>query len=303
MGRRKPRVWPELAPALAGPVMDNHTHLPIHPGEIPSADGVRMALGEQLERARAVGVSRVVTSACEVPALDPSLALARQYPGVRVALAIHPNEAAIHAGHVDPSPDGLTPRREDHHVDLDQALAMVEERLGDPMVVAVGESGLDYYRTAEPGRGAQAQAFRAHIDMAKRHDLPLQIHDRQAHEDVLGILAEMATPDLRVVFHAYSGDRAMAKVLADNGWFASFAGNVTYPSNDGLREAIDELPQELVLVETDAPYLTAIPWRGQPNASYAMTHTVRAIAEYWQVGEDFACAQLDANSTMVYGQW
>lgn len=308
MSRHKPRPWPQTPEPLAVPVMDDHTHLALREGDIPRAEGVRMALDEQLSRAAQVGVTRAVTSACELPDLDPALALARAATGggvrVRVALAIHPNEAALHAGFADPSPDGLTPARSGHHlVPLVEALEEVARRLDDPMVAAVGESGLDYHRTAEPGREAQKESLRAHIEMARRHDLPLQIHDRDAHADCLDVIAQSATHGQRIVFHCFSGDRAMARELSERGWYASFAGPLTYPANEDLRRALVEMPRELVLVETDAPYLTPVPWRGSPNASYVMAHTVRAIAELWQVSEEDACQRLSANATRVYGDW
>ena len=303
MSPRKPRPWPDAPKPLAAPVVDNHTHLPTHVGEIPRREGVALSLEEQLERAREVGVARMISSACELPDFDPMIELARAHEGVRVAIAIHPNDAALHAGCAEPSPDGLTPTVRDYHVPLDEALAAVEARLGDPMVVAVGESGLDYFRTADPGREAQKESFRAHIDMAQRSGLPLQIHDRDAHEDTLAILDERASADQSIVFHCYSGDAAMAQHLAERGWYASFAGPITYPANSDLRAALAVLPRELVLVETDAPYLTPVPWRGCPNASYVMAHTVRFIADQWGVSEGEACDQLRANTEVVYGTW
>ena len=303
MSPRKPRPWPDAPAPLAAPVVDNHTHLPTHVGEIPRREGVALSLEEQLERAREVGVTRMISSACELPDFDPMIELARAHEGVRIAIAIHPNDAALHAGCADPSPDGLVPVVRDYHVPLDEALAAVEARLGDPMVVAVGESGLDYFRTADPGREAQKESFRAHIDMAQRVGLPLQIHDRDAHEDTLAILGERASEDQRIVFHCYSGDAAMAQHLAERGWYASFAGPITYPANSDLRAALAVLPREFVLVETDAPYLTPVPWRGCPNASYVMAHTVRFIADQWGVSEVEACDQLRANTEAVYGTW
>ena len=303
MSPRKPRPWPDAPKPLAAPVVDNHTHLPTHVGEIPRREGVALSLEEQLERAREVGVTRMISSACELPDFDPMIELARAHEGVRVAIAIHPNDAALHAGCAEPSPDGLTPTVRDYHVPLDEALAAVEARLDDPMVVAVGESGLDYFRTATPGREAQKESFRAHIDMARRSGLPLQIHDRDAHEDTLAILDERASADQRIVFHCYSGDAAMAQYLAERGWYASFAGPITYPANSDLRAALAVLPRELVLVETDAPYLTPVPWRGCPNASYVMAHTVRFIADQWGVSEGEACDQLRENTEVVYGTW
>ena len=303
MSPRKPRPWPDAPKPLAAPVVDNHTHLPTHVGEIPRREGVALSLEEQLERAREVGVARMISSACELPDFDPMIELARAHEGVRVAIAIHPNDAALHAGCAEPSPDGLTPTVRDYHVPLDEALAAVEARLDDPMVVAVGESGLDYFRTADSGREAQKESFRAHIDMAQRSGLPLQSHDRDAHEDTLAILDERASADQRIVFHCYSGDAAMAQHLAERGWYASFAGPITYPANSDLRAALAVLPRELVLVETDAPYLTPVPWRGCPNASYVMAHTVRFIADQWGVSEGEACDQLRANTEVVYGTW
>ena len=303
MSPRKPRPWPDAPKPLAAPVVDNHTHLPTHVGEIPRREGVALSLEEQLERAREVGVARMISSACELPDFDLMIELARAHEGVRVAIAIHPNDAALHAGCAEPSPDGLTPTVRDYHVPLDEALAAVEARLGDPMVVAVGESGLDYFRTADPGREAQKESFRAHIAMAQRSGLPLQIHDRDAHEDTLAILDEHADADQRIVFHCYSGDAEMAQHLAQRGWYASFAGPITYPANSDLRAALAVLPRELVLVETDAPYLTPVPWRGCPNASYVMAHTVRFIADQWGVSEAAVCDQLRANTEAVYGTW
>ena len=303
MSPRKPRPWPDAPAPLAAPVVDNHTHLPTHVGEIPRREGVALSLEDQLDRAREVGVTRMISSACELPDFDPMIELARGHEGVRVAIAIHPNDAALHAGCAEPSPDGLTPKVRDYHVPLDEALAAVEARLSDPMVVAVGESGLDYFRTADRGREAQKESFRAHIAMAQRSGLPLQIHDRDAHEDTLAILDEHADADQRIVFHCYSGDAEMAQHLAERGWYASFAGPITYPANSDLRAALAVLPRELVLVETDAPYLTPVPWRGCPNASYVMAHTVRFIADQWGVSEAAVCDQLRANTEAVYGTW
>jgi len=162
---------------------------------------------------------------------------------------------------------------------LEQALARIDELAALPDVVGVGETGLDYYRTGPEGVAAQQESFRRHIDIAKRHGKALMIHDRDAHEDVLRILAEEGAPE-RVVFHCYSGDAAMAKVCAERGYVMSFAGPVTFKANEHLREALRLAPLELVLVETDAPFLTPVPYRGRPNAPYLIPLTVRSMAEY-----------------------
>ena len=302
MGKRRPRTWPEIPAPLAGPVMDNHTHLPVHEGEIPKADGVKLSLEEQIERARSVNITRQISSACELPDFDPMIQIARSFHGVQVSLAIHPNEAALHAGVQVPSPDGLTPIQRDHHIPLDEALSEVERRLSDPTVVAVGESGLDYFRTADEGKQAQKESFAAHIQMAERAGLPLQIHDRDAHDDTVSVLDDVAHADQLIVFHCFSGDGQLADILAKNGWDASFAGPLSYPAHDHLRQGLLRMPRELVLVETDAPYLTPVPHRGSPNSSYVMAHTVRFIADLWEVSEEEACCRLMENSFRVYGK-
>ncbi|MDO5719936.1 MAG: TatD family hydrolase [Actinomycetaceae bacterium] len=321
---KKNRSWPEPSAPLARPVTDNHTHLPVGEWEIPRAQGVKLSLEEQLRRAWEVGIERIITVGCEIPDFDPTLEIARRFsqglpdqqdqvppahfqrfPRVRAALALHPNEAPLHAGIAAPSPDGLQPRIEEHHCDLDSALAEVEKRLDNPAVVAVGETGVDRFRTADAGIDAQKRSFAAHLELAFGRDLPVQIHDRQAHADCLDVLYDMKADTDRspIVFHCFSGGVELAEHCAKNGWYASFAGPVTFKANDELRQALLTMPKELVLVETDAPYLTPMPHRGQPNASYVMAHTVRFIAQLWDMSESDACDQLSANTVRVYGQW
>ncbi|MDO5672041.1 MAG: TatD family hydrolase [Actinomycetaceae bacterium] len=304
MGKHKPRTWPDVDEPLPASVIDNHTHLPLGDWEIPKAEGARLSLPEQLQRADAVGVTRMISSYCEVPDWGPGLELAAMYPQVRVSLGLHPNDAPLHAGHADPSPDGMVPSARPWHQEntLEEALETLDSYLNNPLVVAVGETGLDYYRTAEPGREAQKQAFRAQIAMAKAHDLPMQIHDRDAHQDCIDVLLQDGAPR-HTVFHCFSGDAQMAEILAQNGWYASFAGPITYPSNLELRKAFAAMPPHLVLLETDAPYLTPAPWRGCPNASYVSTHTVRMFAQLWDCGLETACNRITENTEGVYGTW
>ncbi|WRS29131.1 TatD family hydrolase [Actinomycetaceae bacterium MB13-C1-2] len=300
---KKSREWPPLGEVLPAEVMDNHTHLPVHEGEIPNAQGFKMPLEQQLNSAEQVGVSRLITVGCSLPDIDPTLALAREWPQVKAAIAIHPNEAALHAGFTQKSPDGFEHELEDRHIPLVAALERVSESLGDPEVVAVGETGLDYFRTGPEGREAQRESFEIHLEMAREHGLPLQIHDREAHADTLAVLHGAAWSGQQIVFHCFSGDEAMAKELAKNDWYASFGGSLTYPANSELREALRTMPRELVLVETDAPYLTPVPYRGCPNASYVMPYTVRAIAELWDESVEQTCHILMRNSRNVYGTW
>ncbi|MDO5060257.1 MAG: TatD family hydrolase [Actinomycetaceae bacterium] len=303
---KKKRTWPENSLPLPLPVMDNHTHLPLGEWEIPNAGGIKMSIDDQLQRARQMGINRIITVACEVTDFTGALEQTKTYNTdelrVRAALALHPNEAPLHAGYAEPSPDGLIPQIRDHHCPLDEALNLVDENLTYPGVVAVGETGLDMYRTARTGLKHQIESFYAHLEMGKRHNLPVQIHDREAHAECVSVLKD-AQPSNPIVFHCFSGDVDLATECSDHGWYASFAGPLTYPANEHLRAAFKALPKELILVETDAPYLTPAPHRGSPNASYVMTHTVRFIAELWGVSETDAIKQLKRNSQTVYGKW
>ena len=305
--KSKRHIFPEIPEALPVEVVDNHTHIAVK-GDPNSADGSGedgrpLSGGEQVRRMELAGVRHAISSGCEVGTLRPTLELAAAFPGqISAALAIHPNDAALHAGVVESSPDGIDhqPSEEQRRYSLEDAVGLVAELAADEHCVAIGETGLDYFRTAQAGEEAQKRAFRMHIALAKEMGLPMQIHDREAHRDVIDILLADGAPE-KTVFHCYSGDAEMADVLAENGWYASFAGNVTYPANEDFRAAFLRLPPELILAETDAPYLTAQPWRGHPNAPYAVAYTVRFMADLR--GADLAewCQQISDNSRAVYG--
>jgi TatD DNase family protein len=272
---------------LAGTVIDTHTHLDVHDRSLhgdhpPSAQ-------ELLDQARAVGVDRVVQIGCDVASAEFSVAFAQNQPNVAVGVAIHPNDIArIEA--------------RDGRAGVEAAWSVIERLAADPVVCAVGETGLDYYRTKEPGRPIQQESFRWHIELATSLDKALVIHDRDAHADVIKTLLDVGAPE-RVVFHCFSGDAAMARICREHGWYMSFAGVLTYPSAGNLREALLEVPEELMLVETDAPYLTPVPNRGKANASALMPFTVRAIAELRGMSEEHACAVLTANAERVFRAW
>ncbi|WP_127842833.1 TatD family hydrolase [Actinomyces wuliandei] len=305
--RRTDRSWPpaDAVEPLALPVTDNHAHLPV-PADVSLPGGAQPVRADELvARAQAVGVTRIITSACEVPTWKPSLSLAQDLAGVRVALAVHPNEAVAHAGVREVGPDGLEPRTSAHHEEpLDDVLARLEQvaRTHRDLVVAIGETGLDYFRTGPRGAQAQKEAFRAHVALAKDLDLPLQVHDRDAHEDCVSLLLADGPPR-RTVFHCFSGGTSLAAACADNGWYVSVAGPVTYPSNGWLREALATVPAELLLVETDAPYLPPRQWRGRPNGSYLMGATVRCLAELRDSDEERICQRLQETTRLVYGTW
>jgi TatD DNase family protein len=183
----------------------------------------------------------------------------------------------------------------------DEALREVEALAALPQVRAVGETGLDHYRTETPlGRRLQEQSFRAHIAIARRTGTALVIHDRDAHDDVVRVLLEEGAPE-HVVFHCFSGGPDLARTCAEHGWVMSFAGPLTFKANDALREAAALAPAELLLVETDAPFLTPMPYRGRPNAPYLVPHTVRALAECRRADLDELCARLMANGRRVLG--
>ncbi len=309
MGKKKARRWPDTPTPLAAPVTDNHTHLALGEWDYPRVDSDGLDLEAQLQRAGEVGVQRIITVGCSVTDLDPTVALTEVWRDaevrVRAALAIHPNEAALHAGITETSPDGLSHDLRDHHVPLDEALAAVDARLDHPGVVAVGETGIDLYRTDSAGLDAQQQSFAAHIEMARRRDLPLQIHDREAHAETLDVLYDTGADsgDTPIVFHCFSGGVELAEHCNRHGWYASFGGSLTFAANDELRQAFLAMDPGLIVVETDAPYLTPVPERGHPNASYVMAHTVRFMAGLWEIDEEQACRRLEENTRRVYGEW
>jgi len=310
--KRRETGWPPSPEPLPSPVVDDHTHLESVVGRRadgwaagdPVGDVAHPDLVAHLARAASVGVTRMVQVGCDLDAVAWTDAVVREHTALLGAVAIHPNEAVLHAGVREVAPDGLDPDpRPRHDVPLDDAVAAVAAVARDnPRVRAIGETGLDFFRAGERGRQVQREAFRAHVALAKELGLALQIHDRDAHEDVVDVLRRDGAPG-RTVFHCFSGGPDLARVCADEGWYCSFAGPVSFPANEDLRAALRVLPASLVLVETDAPYLTVHPFRGRPNAPYLLPGTVRAVAQ--ATGRPLAdvCAQVDAVAQEVYGPW
>ncbi|WP_377269735.1 TatD family hydrolase [Peterkaempfera sp. SMS 1(5)a] len=279
---------PPLPEPLAVAVADSHTHLDMQDGT-PE---------EGLAKAAAVGVTTVVQVGCDLPGSRWAAELAAAHEQVWAAVALHPNEAPriVHG-----DSDGWSGQRRapGGAAALDEALAEIDALAALPQVRAVGETGLDYFRTGPEGVAVQHDSFRRHIAIAKRHGKALVIHDREAHDDVLRILEEEGAPE-RTVFHCYSGDAAMAKVCADRGYYMSFAGNVTFNSAQPLRDALAAAPLDLLLVETDAPFLTPAPYRGRPNAPYLIPVTLRAMAKVKGVPEDELAAAVAANTARAF---
>jgi TatD DNase family protein len=270
----------DIAPPLPEPlrvaVADAHTHLDMQSGSVE----------EGLARAASVGVTTVVQVGCDLKGSRWAAETAAAHESVHATVALHPNEAP----RLDAEGRGT----------LDEALAEIDALAALPQVRGVGETGLDYFRTGQDGREAQERSFRAHIEIAKRHGKTLVIHDRDAHADVLRILEEEGAPE-RTVFHCYSGDAEMAGICAAAGYFMSFAGNVTFKNAQPLRDALTAAPQELILVETDAPFLTPAPYRGRPNAPYLIPVTLRAMARVRDTDEDTFAASVAANTARAFG--
>jgi TatD DNase family protein len=261
---------------LPGPAFDSHCHL----------DMIELAVTDTLGQAAAAGIHRVVTVGCDTASSRWAADCAATFPAVYAAVAIHPNETAAAASSA---------------AEREQVLAEIARLAGLPRVRAVGETGLDYYRdNAAPQ--VQRDWFRAHIDIAKQAGKPLMIHDRDAHADVLSILAADGAPD-QVIFHCYSGDAELAERCVAAGYLLSFAGTVTFANATALREAAAVTPPELILAETDSPFLAPAPNRGRSNTPAQVAHTIRALAAVKQLDVAKLCGVLEANGERVFGPW
>ncbi len=258
---------------LPVPAVDSHCHL----------DLLAVPVEEALEAARVAGITRVVTVGVDAESSRWCAQTAADHRGVIATAAMHPNEAAESA-------------------DLEADLAVIAELAQLPQVRAVGETGLDYYRTEEPGRPQQEESFRRHIRLAKASGKALVIHDRDAHDDILRVLDDEGDPE-NVVMHCFSGGADFARRCVDRGFVLSFAGNVTFKSAELLRQAVGVTPPDQLLVETDAPFLTPVPYRGRHNAPNLIPLTLRAIAELTGVPVDELALRVSATATRVFGDW
>jgi TatD DNase family protein len=273
--------YPPLPEALEVATYDNHTHFDIAYGD------EALSTQQQLDKAASVGIKGVVQVGVTLQTSKWSAELAATESRVLAAVALHPNEA----------PEYGTLAK------LDEAIAEIASLAAQPRVRAIGETGLDYFRTeGEAALALQQHSFEEHIRIAKENDIALMIHDRDAHEQVVATLKRVGVPN-KVVFHCYSGDVDLAQICIDNGWYMSFAGNITIKRNEHLRNSLAMAPKELILVETDAPFLTPEPFRGRPNASYLVPITVRKMAEVRSVDVNELSAQLAENTETVYGSW
>lgn len=273
----------ELAPLpepLPVPTVDAHAHLEIVTDDAPDSDAVRKVLDD----AKSVNVDRIVQVGYSAEQSQWCVDMANAFPGrVLAAVALHPNEAPI----VE---------------DLEADWAIIEKLAHEPRVRAIGETGLDYFRTPPELRGRQQESFKWHIDLAKRTNKALVIHDRDSHDDVLSVLLEVGAPE-KTVFHCFSGDVEMAKICIERGYILSFAGTMTFKNAPALREAVKLVPHEQLLVETDSPFLAPAPHRGALNTPAQIANIVRAMAV--ERDEDVAelATALSKNAERIFGSF
>ena len=274
------REFAPLPEGLPIPVADAHAHLEIVTNDSPDSQSVRHIL----DQAESVGVNRVVQVGYSAEQSQWCATLADLYPGrVLAAVALHPNEAPV----VE---------------DLQADWAIIEKLAQQPRVRAIGETGLDYFRTPPELRSVQQDSFKWHIELAKKTNKALVIHDRDSHDDVLSILLEVGAPEV-TVFHCFSGDVEMAKKYIERGYVLSFAGTMTFKNAPELREALKLVPHSQLLVETDSPFLAPSPHRGMQNTPAMIPTIVRAMAQ--ERNEDLAelCSALSANTERVFGSF
>lgn len=287
MSQRKAPAFASAFPPAPEPlevaIYDNHCHLEF----VFDEDLGVMPWNENLDIAQGVGIKGVVQVGVTLESSKWCAELATKDPRVLAAVALHPNEAPLY----------------ENFENLDAAIAEIESLAVQPRVRAIGETGLDFFRTeGDNSIKLQQHSFEEHIRIAKENNIALMIHDRDAHDDVVSTLKRVGAPD-KVVFHCYSGDTELARICADNGWYMSFAGNITIKRNQHLRDSLAMAPKDLILIETDAPFLAPEPFRGRPNAPYLVPVTARFMADVR--GEDLnqLCSQLALNTETVYGDW
>ncbi len=274
---REPAPLPEPLPV---PTVDAHAHIEIVTNEAPDSDAVRKVLDD----AKSVNVDRIVQVGYSAEQSQWCVDLANAFPGrVLAAVALHPNEAPI----VE---------------DLQADWAIIEKLAHEPRVRAIGETGLDYFRTPPELQKRQQESFKWHIDLAKRTNKALVIHDRDSHDDVLSVLLEVGAPE-KTVFHCFSGDVEMAKTCIDRGYILSFAGTMTFKNAPALREAVKLVPHDQLLVETDSPFLAPTPHRGALNTPAQIANIVRAMAV--ERDEDVAelATALSKNAERIFGSF
>ncbi len=276
----KEREVAPLPQPLTSPCIDNHAHLELISESEPDSAEIKAILDE----AQSVGIDRVIQVGYSAVQSAWGVRCAEAFPGrVLAAVALHPNDAPVTK-------------------DLEGDLATIAELAKHPLVRAIGETGLDFFRTAPEGQEKQVYSFKRHIQISKDVKKALMIHDRDAHRAVLDTLVEVGAPE-KVVFHCYSGDAQMARECVGNGYYLSFAGTVTFKNAPHLREALALAPLNRILVETDSPFLTPMPNRGLLNTPAQIPNTLRLMAQVREMDLDELCEAIVLNTTAVYGEF
>jgi TatD DNase family protein len=269
-----------LPEPLPVPTIDAHAHLEIVTNTAP--DSVEVA--EVIEEARSVGVDRIVQVGYSAQQSQWCVDAATKWDtAVLATVALHPNEAPVVK-------------------DLAADLKIIESLAQHPRVRAIGETGLDYFRTPPELRSVQQDSFKWHIELAKRTGKALVIHDRDSHDDVLSILLEVGAPD-KTIFHCFSGDEVMAKTCIERGYILSFAGTLTFKNAPALRESVKLVPIGQLLVETDSPFLSPMPHRGALNTPANIATIVRAIATERNQDLGELANALSENGERIFGSF
>ena len=278
----KKREYPPLPEKLTTTTVDAHCHLDIEDEDI------FMSVEDSLAKAKAVGITGIVQVGVDVASSKWAVKTAKEFSQIHATVALHPNDAPLIA-------------LEKGESALDEAIAEIAELAKEDVVKAIGETGVDFYRTSEEGRDFQEKSFRAHIQIANKLNKPVMVHDRDAHLDALRILDDEKAQ--QVIFHCYSGDKEFAQELVKRGWYLSFAGTCTFKNAQNLREALQVTPLENVLVETDAPFLTPMPYRGYPNSSYMIPLTLATMAKEMNIDINTVADATRTNAEKLFGKF
>ena len=278
----KKREYPPLPEKLTTTTVDAHCHLDIEDEDI------FMSVEDSLAKAKAVGITGIVQVGVDVPSSKWAVKTAQEFSQIHATVALHPNDAPLIA-------------LEKGENALDEAIAEIAELAKEDVVRAIGETGVDFFRTSEEGRAFQEKSFRAHIQIANKLNKPVMVHDRDAHLDALRILDDEKAQ--QVIFHCYSGDKEFAQELVKRGWYLSFAGTCTFKNAQNLRDALQVTPLENVLVETDAPFLTPMPYRGYPNSSYMIPLTLATMAQEMNVDINTVADATRTNAEKLFGKF
>ncbi len=278
----KKREYPPLPEKLTTTTVDAHCHLDIEDEDI------FMSVEDSLAKAKAVGITGIVQVGVDVPSSKWAVKTAKEFSQIHATVALHPNDAPVIA-------------LEKGESALDEAIAEIAELAKEDVVRAIGETGVDFFRTSEEGRAFQEKSFRAHIQIANKLNKPVMVHDRDAHLDALRILDDEKAQ--QVIFHCFSGDKEFAQELVKRGWYLSFAGTCTFKNAQSLRDALQVTPLENVLVETDAPFLTPMPYRGYPNSSYMIPLTLATMAQEMNVDINTVANATRTNAEKLFGKF